>query len=101
MVLACDVQFRRACELVAICTLDARDSPAALGSIIGSYEGGPHKMKNKIALWVFGLSLIWAAPAFATGTTIDFGSPTTISGDTATFTFDSHTITAMGFECTD
>ena len=58
-------------------------------------------MKDKIALWVFGLSLIWAAPAFATGTTIDFGSPTTISGDTATFTFDSHTITAMGFECTD
>ena len=58
-------------------------------------------MKNKIALWVLGLSLVWAAPAFATGTTIDFGSPNTISGDTATFTFDSHTITATGFECTD
>ena len=58
-------------------------------------------MKNKIALWVLGLSLAWAAPAFATGTTIDFGSPNTISGDTATFTFDSHTITAMGFQCTD
>lgn len=58
-------------------------------------------MKNKIALWVLGLSLVWAAPAFATGTTINFGSPNTISGDTATFTFDSHTITAMGFQCTD
>lgn len=58
-------------------------------------------MKNKFALWVLGLSLLWAAPAFATGTTIDFGSPNSISGDTATFTFDSHTITAMGFQCTD
>ncbi|HEU5411990.1 MAG TPA: PEP-CTERM sorting domain-containing protein [Candidatus Acidoferrales bacterium] len=58
-------------------------------------------MKNKFALWVIGVSLFWAAPAFATGTTIDFGSPTSISGDTATFTFDSHTVTAMGFQCTD
>lgn len=58
-------------------------------------------MKAKFVLWVLGLSLFGAAPAFATGISLNFGSPTTIIGDTATYTFGSHTVTATGYQCTD
>lgn len=58
-------------------------------------------MRVRLTLWILGLSLLGAAPAFATGTSINFGSPNTISGDTATYTFDSQTVTATGYLCTD
>lgn len=58
-------------------------------------------MKTKLALWIVGLSLLGAAPVFATGASLNFNNPNTISGDAATFTFDSHTITATGYQCTD
>lgn len=58
-------------------------------------------MKAKFVLWVLGMSLFGAAPVFAGTMSVNFGSPTTISGDTATYTFDSHTVTATGYQCTD
>jgi hypothetical protein len=58
-------------------------------------------MRVKFVLWVLGMSLFGAAPVFATTVSVNFGSPTTISGDTATYTFESHTITATGYQCTD
>jgi|GEM_PF-1494244 len=58
-------------------------------------------MKTKFALWIVGLSLLGAVPVFATGTSLNFNKPNTLSGDTATYTFDSHTITATGYQCTD
>ncbi|HLW81354.1 MAG TPA: PEP-CTERM sorting domain-containing protein [Candidatus Acidoferrales bacterium] len=58
-------------------------------------------MKVKFFLWVLGMSLFGAAPVFATTASVNFGAPTTISGDTATYTYDSQTVTATGYLCTD
>ncbi|HEV2304149.1 MAG TPA: PEP-CTERM sorting domain-containing protein [Candidatus Acidoferrales bacterium] len=58
-------------------------------------------MKAKFVLWVLGMSLFGAAPVFATTASVSLGAPTTISGDTATYVYDSHTVTATGYLCAD
>lgn len=55
----------------------------------------------KVKMAVLAGMLLAAAPVFASGLTIDFSHPNTISGDTATYTVGSDTVTATGWECTD
>ncbi|HEV2422074.1 MAG TPA: PEP-CTERM sorting domain-containing protein [Candidatus Acidoferrales bacterium] len=55
----------------------------------------------KVKMVVLAGMLLAAAPVFASGLTIDFSHPNTISGDTATYTVGSNTVTAVGYECSD
>lgn len=57
----------------------------------------------KVRTAVLGLaSLVFAAaPVFAGSVTMDFSTPTTLSGNTATYTVGSNTVTAAGFSCSD
>lgn len=58
-------------------------------------------MKARFATLVLGLMFFAAAPVFASGVSIDFSHPTTISGDTATYTSGGKTVTAVGYVCLD
>lgn len=53
----------------------------------------------KVKMVVLAGALLAAAPVFASGLTIDFSNPSTISGDTATYTVGLNTVTATGYDC--
>jgi hypothetical protein len=57
-------------------------------------------MKAKLLGVVLAGMLFAALPAFAGSVTIDFSTPTTLSGDLATYTVGLNTVSAVGYTCT-
>jgi hypothetical protein len=61
---------------------------------------GEELMKARLAGLILSGLLFSAGPVFATSVNVDFSTPTTLSGDLATYTVGANTVSAVGYNCT-